>query len=61
MGRGIFIYTLGTGTVEICISANHKFQLDDVLFVPASTICLISVPTLHPSGGVTSHTDEDYF
>ena len=58
---GSCIYAVGTGTVELCIANGHKLSLDNVLFVPASKVRLISVLTLNRSGHYTSHFNADCF
>lgn len=58
---GSYIYATGIGTIEISVSAGHKFVLENALFAPASKVRLISVLTLNRSGRYTSHFDEDSF
>jgi hypothetical protein len=54
---GACVYAAGLGTVELCVAAGHKIVMENVLYVPASTVRLISVLTLNRSGRYTSHFD----
>jgi len=58
---GSSIYAVGIGTIDIRISGGHKLILDNVLFAPASTVCLISVLALNRSGNCVSHFDRNCF
>jgi hypothetical protein len=51
------IYTVGIGTIELRITAGHTLVLQDVLFIPTSSIHLLLVLTLNRSGQFTSHFD----
>jgi GAG-pre-integrase domain len=52
---GACVYAAGLGTVELCVATGHKIVMENILYVPASTVCLISVLTLNCSGRYTSH------
>ena len=58
---GPCIHVLEIETIEVCISVGHKFQLNDVLFILALTIHLVSVLTLNHSGHFTLHLSENNF
>jgi hypothetical protein len=58
---GSCIYAISIGTIKICISAGHKFMLENVLYVPSATIHLISVLTLNRSSRLTSHFNNNSF
>ena len=47
---GAVVHAIGIGTVELHIAAGHTLILHNVLFVPASTVRLISVLALNESG-----------
>lgn len=47
---GAVVHAIGIGTVELRIAAGHTLTLHNVLFVPASTVRLISVLALNESG-----------
>ena len=51
----VCIYALGMGTVELTIASGHKICLDNVLFIPSSSVRLLSVLTFNHSGSYTSH------
>lgn len=51
------VYALGMGTVELTIAGGHKITLDNVLFIPSSSVHLLSVLTFNRLGGYTSHFD----
>ena len=44
---GARVYAIGIGTVELTVDSGHRLLLNDVLFVPASTVRLISVVSLN--------------
>jgi hypothetical protein len=50
---------VGMGSIEICVASGTKISLSNVLFIPSSTICLMSVSALNRSGNYTSHFDSD--
>jgi transposase InsO family protein len=56
---GACVYTIGIGNIELRIAAGHTLTLQDVLYVPASSIRLLSVLTLNRSGRFVSHFDSD--
>jgi len=56
---GAHVHATGVSTIELCITTGHKVVLDDVLFVPTSTICLVSVLCLNRSGGYISSFDSN--
>ncbi len=48
---------VGIGSIEICIASGTKISLSNILFIPSSTVCLMSVSVLNCSGNYTSHFD----
>lgn len=44
---GTRVYATGIGTVELKVDSGHTLILHNVLFVPASTVCLISVVAMN--------------
>ena len=48
--RGSCVYTTGIGTIELCTKAGKQITLNHALFVPNSTVRLISVFTLNNDG-----------
>ena len=60
--KGLFgscVYAVGIGTIDLHLDAGSTLSLHDVLFVPASTIRLISIPSLYRGGKYTTHFDSD--
>ena len=51
---GAHVHATGLGSIELCIASGHKVVLEDVLYVPTSTIRLVSILCLNHSGGYTS-------
>ena len=58
---GSYIHAVGIGSIEIPVSASHKFTLINALYAPTSKVRLISVLTLNRSGHNISHFDENGF
>ena len=58
---GAIIHAVGIGSIDIPVSASHKFTIHNALYAPASKVRLISVLTLNRSGGNISHFGEDSF
>ena len=54
---GYAVYAIGVGKIELCIAAGHILKLTDVLYIPDSSVCLISVLALNRSGSYTTHFD----
>ena len=54
---GSYIYASRVGTIELCTEAGKKITLNHVLFVPNSTVCLISVFSLNNDGPNTCYFD----
>ena len=48
--RGSCIYVTGIGTIELCTKAGKQITLNHALFIPNSTVHLISVFTLNNDG-----------
>ena len=47
---GSCIYASGVGTIDLCTKSSKQITLNHVLFVPNSTVCLISVFSLNNNG-----------
>jgi hypothetical protein len=47
------------GSIEICVASGTKVSLSNVLFIPSSTVRLMSVSALNRSGNYTSHFDSN--
>jgi hypothetical protein len=56
---GAHVHATGIGSIELCIASNRKVVLEDVLYVPTSTVCLISVLCLNHSGSYISFFDSN--
>jgi hypothetical protein len=56
---GTTVYAIGIDDIELHIVKGCSITLHDVLFIPASTICLISILTLNWSNQLTMHFDSD--
>ena len=56
---GATVYAIGIGEINLRIVKGCSITLHDVLFIPASTICLISVLTLNWSANLTTHFDSN--
>jgi hypothetical protein len=46
---------VGMGSIEICVASGAKISLTNVLFIPSSTVRLMSVSALNRSSNYTSH------
>jgi hypothetical protein len=51
------VYATGMGTVELTITSGHKVTLNNVLFIPNSSVQLLSMLTFNHSGNFVSHFD----
>ena len=58
---GSCIHAVSIGSIEIPVSASHKFTLINALYAPTSKVHLISMLTLNCSGHNVSHFDENGF
>jgi transposase InsO family protein len=56
---GARVHATGIGSIELCITSNHKVVLDDILYVPTSTVRLVSVLCLNHSGSYISSFDSN--
>ena len=54
---GSSIYATGIGTIELCTKTGRRISLNHALFVPNSTVRLISVFTLNNDGQNACHFD----
>jgi len=56
---GAWVHATSLGSIELCITSNHKVVLEDILFIPTSAIRLVLVLCLNHSGGYTSLFDSN--
>ncbi len=56
---GARVHATGVGSIELCIASNQKVVLEDVLYIPTSTVRLVSVLCLNRSGRYVSCFDSD--
>jgi hypothetical protein len=54
---GSAIYAVGMGYIKLCIAGGHVLKLTDVLYIPESSVCLISILALNQSRNYTTHFD----
>ena len=55
--NGSAVYAVGVGEIELRIAAGHVLKLTNVLYIPESSLRLISILTLNKSGNYTTHFD----
>jgi hypothetical protein len=58
---GSCVHATGVGSIKLCIASNHKVVLEDMLYMPALTICLVSVLCLNCSEHYTTSFDSDSY
>ena len=56
---GLAVYATGVGDIELHIASGHKLKLMNVLYVPQSCVCLISILALNKSSDYTMHFDSN--
>ena len=56
---GSRVFATGIGSIDVSIASGHKLLLQNVLYIPASTVRLISVLSLNRDGGYVSHFGDD--
>jgi hypothetical protein len=49
------VYAVDMGTIEVTIASGHKVTLDNALFIPSSSVRLLSVLAFNRSGNYTTH------
>jgi GAG-pre-integrase domain len=54
---GTQICAIGVGTIRLSVGRGTRLVLEDVLYVPSATVCLVSVLALNRQHGFTSHFD----
>jgi len=54
---GSAVYAVGVGNIELHIASGHKLKLSNVLYIPDSSVRLISILALNKSGDYTTHFD----
>ena len=55
--NGSAVYAVGVGEIELRIAAGHVLKLTNVLYIPDSSVRLISIMALNKSGNYTTHFD----
>ena len=56
---GTAIHAIGMGDIELRIAGGHVLKLTDVLYIPESSVRLISILALNRSGSYTTHFDSN--
>ena len=56
---GSAVYAIGIGDIDLRIASGHTLKLTDVLYIPESSVRLISILTLNQSGNYTTHFNSD--
>ena len=56
---GTAIYAMGIGEIDLHIAAGHVLRLTNVLYIPKSSVCLVSVRALNKAGDYITHFDPD--
>ena len=56
---GSAIYAVGVGDIDLCIATGHVLKLTNVLYIPKSSVRLVSVRALNKSGDYITHFDSD--
>ena len=56
---GTAIYAVGIGEIDLHIAAGHVLRLSNVLYIPKSSVRLVSVRALNKSGDYITHFDSD--
>ena len=54
---GSAVYAIGVGDIKLHIASGHKLKLTNVLYIPESSVRLISILALNRSGNYTTHFD----
>src|SRR6266571_5157681 len=54
---GSAVYAIGVGDIKLHIASGHKLKLTNVLYIPESSVRLISILALNRSGDYTTHFD----
>src|ERR1700677_1089862 len=54
---GTAVYAVGMGDIELRIANGHTLKLTDALYIPESSVRLISILALNKSGNYTTHFD----
>ena len=57
--NGSAVYAVGVGEIELRIAAGHVLKLTNVLYIPESSVRLISILALNKSGDYTTHFDSN--
>jgi hypothetical protein len=57
--NGSAVYAVGIGEIELRIAAGHVLKLTNVLYIPESSVRLISILALNKSGNYMTHFDSN--
>ena len=57
---GSSVTAVGFGDIKLCIARSAHLALQNVLFIPNATVCLISVSTLACDSHAVAHFDNNY-
>ena len=49
------IYAVEIGEIDLHIASSHTLKLTNVLYIPDSSVCLVSIVALNSSGNYTTH------
>ena len=53
--KGTCVYAVGLGSIKLCLCDGHNLILHNVLYIPTSKVCLVSVLALNCDGDYMSH------
>jgi hypothetical protein len=53
--NGSAVYAIGIGEIKLRIAAGHVLKLSNILYIPDSSVCLISILALNKSSNYTTH------
>ena len=56
---GSSVTAIGIGNIKLCIAHSAHINLQNALYIPNATVCLISVSTLTCDNKAVAHFDED--
>jgi transposase InsO family protein len=56
---GAAVYAIGIGDIELRVTGGHTLKLTDALYIPESSVRLVSILALNKSGNYTTHFDSN--
>ena len=56
---GSAVHAIGIGDIDLHIASGHTLKLTDVLYIPESSVRLISILALNQNGNYTTHFDSE--